>query len=96
MKAEIFQDKLCLVNGFGLKILGTLPFESTVCLVAHLEINILFLKYLDSAWEVEILIDGLLLLEYLNLNTVHVEENKFRSSEVIFSVESKTPVSHVQ
>ncbi|XP_057599384.1 tudor domain-containing protein 15 [Hippopotamus amphibius kiboko] len=70
-----------------------MPFESIVCLFAHLEINILFLKYLDCAWEVEILIDGLLLLEYLNLNTVHVEENKFRSSGVIFNVESETPVS---
>uniref|UniRef100_G1PAA3 Tudor domain containing 15 n=1 Tax=Myotis lucifugus TaxID=59463 RepID=G1PAA3_MYOLU len=70
-----------------------MPFESIVHLFAHLEIDILFLKYLDSAWEVEILVDGLLLLEYLNLNTVHVEENKLRSSEIIFSVASKTPVS---
>ncbi|XP_016080222.1 PREDICTED: tudor domain-containing protein 15 [Miniopterus natalensis] len=67
-------------------------FESIVHLFAHLEIDILFLKYLDSAWEVDILIDGLLLLEYLNLNTVHVEENKLRSSEIIFSVASKAPV----
>ncbi|XP_004418664.1 PREDICTED: tudor domain-containing protein 15 [Ceratotherium simum simum] len=67
-----------------------IPFESIVCLFAHLEVNILFLKYLDSAWEVEILVDGLLLLEYLN--TVHFEENRLRSSE-IFNVESKTPVS---
>ncbi|XP_059516659.1 tudor domain-containing protein 15 [Myotis daubentonii] len=70
-----------------------MPFESIVHLFAHMEIDILFLKYLDSAWKVEILVDGLLLLEYLNLNTVHVEENKFRSSEIIFSVASKTPVS---
>lgn len=70
-----------------------MPFESIVGLFAHLEIKILFLKYLDSAWKVDILIDGLLLLEYLNLNTVHVEENKFRSSGIICSIESKTPVS---
>ncbi|CAI9174645.1 unnamed protein product [Rangifer tarandus platyrhynchus] len=70
-----------------------MPFESVVDLFAHLEINILFLKYLDSAWKVDILIDGLLLLEYLNLNTVHIEENKFRSSGITCSVESKTPVS---
>nr|XP_060505685.1 tudor domain-containing protein 15 [Panthera onca] len=67
-------------------------FESIVCLFAHLEINILFLKYLDSVWEVDILVDGLLLLEYLNLNTVRVE-NKLRSSETIFNMESKSPVS---
>ncbi|XP_077607183.1 tudor domain-containing protein 15 [Crocuta crocuta] len=67
-------------------------FESIVCLFAHLEINILFLKCLDSVWEVDILVDGLLLLEYLNLNAVHVE-NKLRSSETIFNMESKTPVS---
>ncbi|KAF3826389.1 hypothetical protein GH733_008914 [Mirounga leonina] len=67
-------------------------FESIVCLFAHLEINILFLKYLNSVWKVDILVDGLLLMEYLNLNTVHVE-NKLKSSETIFNVESKTPVS---
>nr|XP_045367864.1 tudor domain-containing protein 15 [Camelus bactrianus] len=70
-----------------------MTFESIVCLFVHLEIDILFLKHLDFAWEVEILIDGLLLLEHLNLNTVHLEENKLRSSEIIFSVESMTPVS---
>ncbi|KAM7077987.1 tudor domain-containing protein 15 [Molossus nigricans] len=70
-----------------------MPFESIVHLFAHLEIDILFLKHLDSAWEVEILVEGLLLLEFLNLNTVHVEENKLRSSEIIFSVASETPVS---
>uniref|UniRef100_A0A673V3T6 Tudor domain containing 15 n=1 Tax=Suricata suricatta TaxID=37032 RepID=A0A673V3T6_SURSU len=67
-------------------------FESIVCLFAHLEINILFLKSLDSVWEVDILVDGLLLLEYLNLNAVHVE-NKLRSSETSFNMEPKTPVS---
>lgn len=70
-----------------------MPFESVVHLFARSEINILFLKYLDSAWEVEILVDGLLLLEYLNLSTVHIEENKLRSSEIIFNLKSKTPVS---
>lgn len=70
-----------------------MPFESIVCLFAHLEIKILFLKYLDFAWEVEILVDGLLLLEYLNLNTVCVEENRLRSSKIIFNMESKMPMS---
>ncbi|XP_008586191.1 PREDICTED: tudor domain-containing protein 15-like [Galeopterus variegatus] len=69
------------------------PFESIVCSPAHLKINILFLKYLDSVWEVEILVDGLLLLEYLNLHTVQVEENKLRPPEIIFSVDSETPGS---
>ncbi|KAM8776362.1 tudor domain-containing protein 15 [Rhynchonycteris naso] len=73
--------------------LKNMSFETLIPLFAHLEIDILFLKYLDSAWEVEILVDGLSLLEYLNLKTVHVEENKLRSSEIIFSVASKTPVS---
>ncbi|XP_032209091.1 tudor domain-containing protein 15 [Mustela erminea] len=62
-------------------------FESIVSLFAHLEISILFLKYLNSVWKVDILVDGLLLLEYLN--TVHAE-NKLKSSEAIFNV---TPVS---
>ncbi|XP_004609454.2 tudor domain-containing protein 15 [Sorex araneus] len=68
----------------------TVPFESIVCLCGHLEISILFLKYLGYAWEVEILVDGLILLEYLNLNINNIEENKLRSSEIIFSLESKT------
>ncbi|XP_012582810.1 PREDICTED: tudor domain-containing protein 15 [Condylura cristata] len=67
-----------------------MSFESIVCLFAHLEISILFLKYLDPAWEVEILLDGLLLLEYLN--AVHRKENKLRPSETVFSLESKTSV----
>ncbi|KAK2493266.1 hypothetical protein MC885_004093 [Smutsia gigantea] len=69
----------------------TMPFESIVCLFSDLEINILFLKHLDFAWEVEILVDGLSLLEYLNLNTVYVQESKLRSSEN-FNVKFQTPV----
>ncbi|VCW50299.1 unnamed protein product [Gulo gulo] len=64
-------------------------FESIVSLFAHLEISILFLNYLNSVWKVDILVDGLLLLEYLNLNIVHAE-NKLKSSEAIFNV---APVS---
>uniref|UniRef100_A0A2K6FEG7 Tudor domain containing 15 n=1 Tax=Propithecus coquereli TaxID=379532 RepID=A0A2K6FEG7_PROCO len=70
-----------------------MSFKTIVCLFTHLEINILFLKYLESAWEVEILVDNLLLLEYLNLNTVPVEENKLRSSGIAFNIECKSPVS---
>ncbi|XP_047377783.1 tudor domain-containing protein 15-like isoform X2 [Sciurus carolinensis] len=69
------------------------PFESIVCLFAHLEINVLFLKYLDSAWEVEILVDGMLLLEYLSFSMVQVEENKLQSSGIIFNMESQTLTS---
>ncbi|XP_045700294.1 tudor domain-containing protein 15 [Phyllostomus hastatus] len=70
-----------------------MPFESIVHLFAHLEIDILFLKYVDSAWEVEVLVDGLLLLEFLNSHTFHAEESKPRSSEIIFEVASETPAS---
>ncbi|XP_037668690.1 tudor domain-containing protein 15 [Choloepus didactylus] len=70
-----------------------MSFESMVYFFAHLELNILFLKCLESTWEVEILVDGLLLLEYLNLNTVHIEENKLVSSEIISDLEYKTPIS---
>lgn len=70
-----------------------MPFESIVQLFAHLEIDILFLKYADSAWAVEVLVDGLLLLEFLNSNTAHVEENTLRSSEIIVDVASKSPES---
>ncbi|XP_012781697.2 tudor domain-containing protein 15 [Ochotona princeps] len=68
-------------------------FESIVFLFAHLEINILFLKYSDCAWEVDILIDGMLLLEYLNLSTIQAEENKCRPSGITFNTESQNPVS---
>nr|XP_035128989.1 tudor domain-containing protein 15 [Callithrix jacchus]XP_035128990.1 tudor domain-containing protein 15 [Callithrix jacchus]XP_035128991.1 tudor domain-containing protein 15 [Callithrix jacchus]XP_035128992.1 tudor domain-containing protein 15 [Callithrix jacchus]XP_054101138.1 tudor domain-containing protein 15 [Callithrix jacchus]XP_054101139.1 tudor domain-containing protein 15 [Callithrix jacchus]XP_054101140.1 tudor domain-containing protein 15 [Callithrix jacchus]XP_054101141.1 tud len=63
------------------------------CLFAHLEINILFLKYLDAVWEVEILVDDLLLLEYLHPNSVPIEENKLRPAEIVYSIESKTSIS---
>ncbi|KAM5254534.1 LOW QUALITY PROTEIN: tudor domain-containing protein 15 [Hipposideros larvatus] len=72
--------------------LGNMPFESIVCLCAHLERSILFWKYLDSA-EVEILVDGLLFLECLNVNIVRVEENRLRSSKIIFNMESKISMS---
>ncbi|XP_060042622.1 tudor domain-containing protein 15 [Erinaceus europaeus] len=66
-----------------------MPFESIVCLFAHLEINILFLRYLNSFWEVEILVGDLLLLEYLK--TFHAE-NKLRPSEVLRSLGPKSPM----
>ncbi|XP_058143631.1 tudor domain-containing protein 15 [Dasypus novemcinctus] len=70
-----------------------MSFETVVVFFAHLEINILFLKCIESTWEVEILVDGLLLLEYLNLNAVEIEKNKLKSLEIIPDLESKTSIS---
>ncbi|XP_031805437.1 tudor domain-containing protein 15 [Sarcophilus harrisii] len=69
-----------------------MSFESTAHLFSHLETKILFLRYLDAAWEVEILVDGLLLLEYLNFRVSQSEERKQNRSEIVLSVESKSPV----
>nr|XP_013011173.1 tudor domain-containing protein 15 [Cavia porcellus] len=66
----------------------SIPFESIVYLFPHFEVSILFLKYLDTAWEVDILLNGVLLLEYFSPNTIKVEENKVQSSGIIFSMES--------
>ncbi|CAO2605114.1 Tudor domain-containing protein 15 [Lemmus lemmus] len=62
--------------------------ELSVCLFAHLEMSITSQKYLDNAWEVEMLLCG-----YLNVPTSLVEENKLRSSGTIFSLESQTLLS---
>ncbi|KAM4867072.1 tudor domain-containing protein 15 isoform 2-T2 [Thomomys bottae] len=70
-----------------------MPFPFTLCLFAHLEVNILFLKYSDPAWEVEILVDGILLMEYLRLNTVQVAEGKVQSAASIFKAQSQTLLS---
>ncbi|XP_036606015.1 tudor domain-containing protein 15 [Trichosurus vulpecula] len=69
-----------------------MSFESIAHLFAHLEIKILFLRYLSAAWEVEILVDGLLLLEYLNLRVSQSEESKQNHSESL-SVELESPVT---
>lgn len=50
--------------------------EFIVCLFAHLEMSITSWKYLDNAWEVEMLVDGMLFCGYLNVTTSLVEENK--------------------
>ncbi|XP_073905357.1 tudor domain-containing protein 15 isoform X2 [Castor canadensis] len=70
-----------------------MSFQFIVYLFAHLEIDILFLKYLDCAWEVEILVDGMLLLEYLNLNSFQAEENELQPSGIIFKRQSQTRMS---
>lgn len=64
--------------------------EFIVCLFAHLEMSITSRKYLDDAWEVEMLVDGMLLCGYLNVTTSLVEENKLRSSGTVFSLEFQT------
>ncbi|KAM6180365.1 tudor domain-containing protein 15 [Erethizon dorsatum] len=71
----------------------SMPFESIVYLFAHLEVSILFLKYLYSVWEVDILVDGMLLLEYFSTNTIQVKANKIQSSGIIFSMESQALTS---
>ncbi|XP_048208188.1 tudor domain-containing protein 15 [Perognathus longimembris pacificus] len=65
-----------------------MPFPFTRCLFAHLEVSILFLKYLDPAWEVEILVDGMLLMEYLSLNIVQVGKSKIQSTGSMFKVQT--------
>lgn len=68
----------------------SMSFESIVCLCSHLEISILFLKCSGYVWEVEILVDDMILLEYLHFNINHLED-KYRSSEIMGSLESTTP-----
>nr|XP_020823126.1 tudor domain-containing protein 15 isoform X1 [Phascolarctos cinereus] len=60
-----------------------MSFQSTAHMFAHLETKILFLRYLGAAWEVEILVDGLLLLEYLNFRVSQSEEIKQNQSEIL-------------
>lgn len=50
--------------------------EFIVCLFDQWEMSILSLKYLDSAWEVEIFVTGMLPLGFLNVTTSQVEEQK--------------------
>ncbi|XP_031212590.1 tudor domain-containing protein 15 isoform X2 [Mastomys coucha] len=54
--------------------------ECIVCLFAHLETSNLYLKYLDYAWEVDILLDGMLLWGYLNVTTSQVDERRKQPS----------------
>ncbi|XP_043837266.1 tudor domain-containing protein 15 [Dromiciops gliroides] len=68
-----------------------MSFEATARLFARLETKILFLRYLGAAWEVEILVDGLLLLEYLSFRVSQSEESRRGRSEIILGVEPETP-----
>ncbi|XP_074050936.1 tudor domain-containing protein 15 isoform X2 [Macrotis lagotis] len=67
-----------------------MSFESITHLFAHLETKILFLRYLNAAWEVEILVDGLLLLEYLNVQVQQSEESKPNHSDMALSMWMKS------
>ncbi|XP_067400805.1 tudor domain-containing protein 15 [Emydura macquarii macquarii] len=62
--------------------------------IAHREIKLLFLKYFESScvWEVDILVDGILLLEYLNQISRQGKINKPDCSESANNVGSKTSV----
>ncbi|XP_044519130.1 tudor domain-containing protein 15 [Gracilinanus agilis] len=68
-----------------------MSFESTVHLFAHLETKILFLRHLDTVWEVEILVDGLLLLEYLHVRADQREGNPGTPCELLLRGESRPP-----
>jgi tudor domain-containing protein 1/4/6/7 len=68
--------------------------EFIVCLFAHLEMNVLSLKYLDYTWEVDFLVDGMLLWGYLNVTTSQVEEQRKQpSSATVFGLEPQTLLS---
>ncbi|XP_019392881.1 PREDICTED: tudor domain-containing protein 15 [Crocodylus porosus] len=69
---------------------GKIPFDHVVQTVAHREIKILFLRYLESSciWEVEILIDGILLLEHLNQISSQDKSKELNCSECASNVHS--------
>ncbi|CAH6786860.1 Tdrd15 [Phodopus roborovskii] len=67
--------------------------EFIVCLFSHLHMNNISLKYLDYAWEVEMLVNGVLLWGYINVTTSLVKENKLTSSGTVLSVEPQTLLS---
>ncbi|XP_062981292.1 tudor domain-containing protein 15 isoform X2 [Elgaria multicarinata webbii] len=66
--------------------LGKQAFERVVEMMKCFEIKILFLRYLEPAfiWEVDILIDGILLLQYWNQIPYHVTENTNVDETVLF------------
>ncbi|ERE69007.1 tudor domain-containing protein 15 [Cricetulus griseus] len=67
--------------------------EFIVCVFPHLQMSIISLKYLDYAWEVEMLANGVLLWRYLNVSTSLVEENKWPSSGTVLSLEPQILLS---
>ncbi|XP_074845088.1 tudor domain-containing protein 15 [Carettochelys insculpta] len=63
--------------------LGNMSYDTVVNAVGHHEIKLLFLRYLESSciWEVDILVDEILLLEYLNQIPGHGKINKINYSQ---------------
>ncbi|XP_042123213.1 tudor domain-containing protein 15 isoform X1 [Peromyscus maniculatus bairdii] len=64
-----------------------------VCLFAHLEMSIISLKYLNYAWEAEILVDGMLLCVSLNVTSSLEEESELQSLVTVCSLEPQTLLS---
>ncbi|KAM7172176.1 LOW QUALITY PROTEIN: tudor domain-containing protein 15 [Macrochelys suwanniensis] len=71
---------------------GKMSCDYVVNKIAHREIKLLFLRYLKSSciWEVDILVDGILLLEYLNQISGQSKINKPNCTESANNVASKT------
>ncbi|KAM9154668.1 tudor domain-containing protein 15 isoform 1-T1 [Pangshura tecta] len=73
---------------------GKMSCDYVINKIAYREIKLLFLRYLESSciWEVDILVDGILLLEYLNQISVQVKINKPNCTESANNMASKTSV----
>ncbi|CAM4640008.1 tudor domain-containing protein 15 [Lepidochelys kempii] len=73
---------------------GKMSCDCVVNKIAHREIKLLFLRYLESSciWEVDILVDGILLLEYLNQISGQGKISKPNRTESANNVASKTSV----
>uniref|UniRef100_A0A8C8RSI2 Tudor domain containing 15 n=1 Tax=Pelusios castaneus TaxID=367368 RepID=A0A8C8RSI2_9SAUR len=71
---------------------GKISCDCVINTIAHREIKLLFLKYLESSciWEVDILVDGILFLEYLNQISGKGKITKLNCSESANNVSSKT------
>nr|XP_025044879.1 tudor domain-containing protein 15 isoform X1 [Pelodiscus sinensis] len=73
---------------------GDMSYDCVVNAIAHREVKFRFLRYLQSSciWEVDILVDGILLLEYLNQICGQSKINKINCSESAINVCSKTSI----
>ncbi|TFJ99605.1 Tudor domain-containing protein 15 [Platysternon megacephalum] len=73
---------------------GKMSCDYVINKIAHHEIKLLFLRYLESSciWEVDILVDGILLLEYLNQISGQGKINKPNCTESANNVASKTSI----
>ncbi|XP_038606803.1 tudor domain-containing protein 15 [Tachyglossus aculeatus] len=61
---------------------------------AHFEVKILFLRYVESVWEVDILVNDTLLLEYVNFSSPN-GKSKYRCAENAAPGDSEIPVTSV-